>query len=246
MIIVVGRGHSGTRVASRLLCRNGVSTGRLNRSGDMIPGQAMYEAVEIYLERVDYVGNYQWDFSRANASTVPESFEQKVYEYLDPIQGVPEPKFFKIPESNLCYPWLVRMFPEADFIYWVRDPRDARPHNSDTVRPWLVRSGFDRSLIDTPLLVAASWKFQYDLVNSVPRPKSFMSIRYEDFCLEQGREVSRLSAFLRMDLERLPNVHTNGVYKWKQRPAHQTFHFLEPAIRELGYEEVQEPRSPQA
>jgi hypothetical protein len=80
-----------------------------------------------------------------------------------------------------------------------------------------------------------SWKYQFDIVKSVPLPKRFIRVRYEDFCLDHESEVARLSEYLGIELEPLRDVRTDAVYKWKRMDDHETFSFLEPAIAELGY-----------
>ena len=47
LITVTGRGHSGTRAMSHTLTASGVFMGEpLNTSGDLLPGDSMYEAVQ--------------------------------------------------------------------------------------------------------------------------------------------------------------------------------------------------------
>lgn len=234
MIIVIGRGHGGTRLISRLLLENGIASGNVNYARDMVPPTHMHTAADLYSQHVEYVGNCEWDFSRANAGEIPAEFEQAVNLYIEQILDVPEPKYFKLPETILCYPWVKEMFPKSPFIYWVRDPRDAEVHNSDWRDMW-DQWGIDRQALGERLVAAMSWKYQYDIVKSVPPPDRFLTVRYEDFCLQQEREVRRLSEFLEIELEPLQDVRSDAVYKWRQRADHETFDFLEPAIAELGY-----------
>jgi hypothetical protein len=234
MIIVIGRGHGGTRLISRLLLENGIATGNVNYARDMVPPAHMHEAADIYTSRVDYLGDCEWDFSRANDSETPAEFEQSLNLYLSQIAGVPEPKYFKLPETILCYPWVKRLHSESTYVYWVRDPRDAELHNSDWRRMW-DQWGIDRDALGERLVAAMSWKFQYDIVRSVPPPERFIRVRYEDFCLDHRNEVGRLSEYLGVSLEPLRDVRTDAVYKWRRTDDHETFSFLEPAIAELGY-----------
>jgi hypothetical protein len=234
MIIVIGRGHGGTRLISRLLLENGVETGNVNYARDMVPPHHMYDAADLYSSHVEYRGNCEWDFSRANAAELPAEFERSVDMYLAQIRDLPEPKYFKLPETILCYPWIKRMFPDARYVHWVRDPRDAELHNSDW-RPMWRRWGIETGALGERLVAAMSWKYQYDIVKSVPTPERYIRIRYEDFCLDHEREVSRLSEFLQLALEPLQDIRSDAVYKWKRADDHETFSFLEPAIAELGY-----------
>lgn len=203
----------------------------------MVPPWPMYAAADLYSRHVEYRGDCEWDFSQANGTEPPEQFQQSVHEYLSQIVDLPEPKYFKIPEATLCYPWLKRMFPDSTFIHWVRDPRDASLHLSDQLDMWGYW-GIDRMALDADLLAAMSWKYQYEIVKSVPRPERFITVRYEDFCLDQEREVARMSEFLGMELTPLPDALPDSVYKWTRENGHRPFDFLEPAIKELGYDRL--------
>jgi hypothetical protein len=234
MIIVIGRGHGGTRLMSRLLLESGIATGNVNYARDMVPPTHMHAAADIYSRGVDYLGDCEWDFARANSTEPPPEYRDAVDRYLAQIRDVSEPKYFKLPETVLSYPWIKELFPDSRFIHWVRDPRDAEVHNSDWREMW-EQWGIDRDALGERLVAAMSWKYQYDIVKSVPSPEHFIRIRYEDFCLDHEREVDRLSKFLGIDLEPLGDVRRDAVYKWKRMNDHETFDFLVPAITELGY-----------
>ena len=48
LITIIGRGHSGTRAMSHTLTASGVFMGEpLNRSGDLLPPQDMYDACRV-------------------------------------------------------------------------------------------------------------------------------------------------------------------------------------------------------
>jgi hypothetical protein len=64
MITIIGRGHSGTRAISHTLSASGVFMGAdLNKSGDLIPAQDLYEACRIMVRHVKHLGGLNWDFS---------------------------------------------------------------------------------------------------------------------------------------------------------------------------------------
>jgi hypothetical protein len=234
VIIVIGRGHGGTRLISRLLLESGIATGNVNYARDMVPPTHMHEAADIYSRQVEYLGDCEWDFAQANGSEPPAGYRHAVNRYLAQISELPEPKYFKLPETVLSYPWIKQLFPDSSFIHWVRDPRDAEVHNSDWREMW-EQWGIDRDALGERHVAAMSWKYQYDIVKSVPPPDRYIRVRYEDFCLEHEREVERLSDYLGIRLEPLSDVRRDAVYKWKRMSDHETFGFLEPAITELGY-----------
>ena len=52
-ITVIGRGHSGTRAMSHTLSASGVYMGaQINKSGDLVPAEDMYEACRIMARHV--------------------------------------------------------------------------------------------------------------------------------------------------------------------------------------------------
>jgi len=238
-----------------LLFENGVATGTLtsNWGYDMVPAGPIYRAADLYSRQVSYSGDYVWDFTDANGSEIPQEFVTCVNTYVSQIKDLPEPKFLKLPEVTLCYPWMQAMFPDATYVYWVRDPRDALRHLSDRLDIWnhwgidrvalddvVGEAALDEATRDAPpsVVQAMSWKYQYDIVKSVPEPERFITMRYEDFCIDHEQEVARLAEFLGMELEPLGDISLDGVYKWTRENDHKTYEFLTPAIAELGYDKL--------
>src|SRR4029079_16815693 len=63
LVTVIGRGHSGTRAMSHTLSQSGVYMGdTLNKSGDLLPPEQMYEACRVMAKYVKHRGGVQWDF----------------------------------------------------------------------------------------------------------------------------------------------------------------------------------------
>ena len=59
LVTVIGRGHSGTRAMSHTLIASGVFMGNLlNRSGDLLPPQDMYDACRVLAKYVEWQGGY--------------------------------------------------------------------------------------------------------------------------------------------------------------------------------------------
>jgi hypothetical protein len=140
---------------------------------------------------------------------------------------------WKLPETNLIFPWIVRLLPEIKYIYWVRDPRDCilGPHRTDDLRRFNIpfRPGSDE--LESR---AASWKYQYDIVKATPAPKHFLIVRYEDFVENQTRELERLEEFLGLRLMEVP-VDPSRVALWRKHSQHREFPFLRRALAELDY-----------
>ena len=126
LITVIGRGHSGTRAISHTLYASGVFMGScLNPSGDKIPPHALYDACRVMARYVTWKGGLSWDFDALFTMPIDAAFERLIDVYLsDILQNPASHKGWKIPETTLVYPWIVRLFPEIRFIHWIRDPRD--------------------------------------------------------------------------------------------------------------------------
>ena len=125
LITVIGRGHSGTRAISHTLSASGVYMGsQQNPSGDKIPPHAMYDACRVMAQYVKWNGGLSWNFEPLFTMPIDPEFEQLINTYLaDVLRDKSIYKGWKIPETTLIYPWIVRMFPEIRYIHWIRDPR---------------------------------------------------------------------------------------------------------------------------
>jgi len=123
---------------SHTLTASGVFTGEpQNVSGDLLPPEPMYEACRVFARYVTWRGGLSWDWGRALAMDPPREFTQLIEDYLSSVLASDaEHRGWKIPETTLCYPWIQRMFPEAKFIIWMRDPRDSiiGAHKTDDLR----------------------------------------------------------------------------------------------------------------
>lgn len=236
MITVIGRGHSGTRAASHTLSASGVYMGaKLNLSGDFIPPEEMYEACRVMARHVTYLGNLRWDFSKLHTMPIDPKFKRLIESFLASVlNSNAERKGWKIPETTLCFPWIVRMFPEIRYISWVRDPRDCilGQHITDDLAQFGVpydKTGDERKRR------AISWKYQFELVKATPKPKHWAPIRLEDFVLRQDETLARLEKFLSFPLARIP-VKPDVIGRWKTDTGKRTFDFLANDLLENGYE----------
>ncbi len=236
LITVIGRGHGGTRAISHTLYASGVWMGdTLNGSGDLLPPGDMYAACRVMARYVEWKGGLEWDFSRLQAVPIPNEFKSLIESYLKSVlASKAAARGWKIPETTLVYPWIVRMFPEIRYIFWTRDPRDsiAGGHLTDDLADFGI--GYPKT-DDVFRRRAISWKYQYDIVRATPRPAQWIDVRFEDFVLRQEATLERLEKFLGIDLGRIV-VRPDTVERWKRSGGGRTFDFLEPAMIEYGYE----------
>ncbi len=235
LVIVIGRGHSGTRAISRTLSESGVYMGaQLNGSYDLVPAGELYDACRIAARHVVHRGGTDWDFSPLFDTAVDEAFERLVRSYARSVlEHADGPRGWKLPETTLVLPWIVRLFPHAFYISWVRDPRDsiAGEHLTDDLADFGVP--YERS-DDVREMRATSWKYQREIVAATPRPARWIDVRFEDFVLDQEATIERLERFLGFPLARVP-VKPEAVGRWRTDPAHRDIGFLHDDLRALGY-----------
>jgi hypothetical protein len=236
LITIIGRGHSGTRAISHTLYASNVYMGSmLNASGDLLPPEAMYDACRVFARYVRWQGGLSWDFSALHTMDIPDEFTDLLYQYLQSVlDDRSEHKGWKIPETTLVYPWIVRLFPDIHYIFWVRNPRDCilGQHLTDDLSDFGVEYP---KTDDLRRRRAISWKYQYDIVKATPRPARWIEVRFEDFVLKQEETLKRLEAFLGIPLARII-VRPDSVGRYQQDTGVNYFDFFEPAMREYGYE----------
>jgi hypothetical protein len=259
LITIIGRGHGGTRAISHTLIASNVFMGEpLNRSGDLLPPQAMYDACRVLARSVTWQGGLEWDFSALHTMPIPEEFSDLIHDYLKKVLAAKDThKGWKIPETTLVFPWIVRMFPDIKYIYWVRNPRDnilAR-HVTDDLGDFDVPQPDAAQLLQEryPALVAAadtpeqqeeliwrvrralSWHYQHAIVAATPKPANWLVVRFEDFITQQEATLARLEAYLGIPLGRII-VRREAVGRYDRAEGPSYFDFLEAGMREFGYE----------
>jgi len=234
LITVIGRGHSGTRAISHTLYASGVYMGStLNPSGDKVPPEDLYAACRIMARYVRWKGDLTWDFARLHTMPIDPAFVRLVESYLADVLQRNGPRGWKLPETTLIYPWIVRMFPEARYISWIRDPRDSiiGAHLTDDLHDF----GIDYpSTDDERRRRAISWKYQYDLIRATPPPRHLLQVRYEDFILRQEETLNRLESFLGIPLARII-VRPDPLGRWKRDAGRHYFDFFRAPMEANGY-----------
>lgn len=233
---IIGRGHSGTRAMSHTLSESGVYMGEpLNDSGDLVPPEDMYEACRVFGRHVKWKGGLEWDWSEALTMDIPDEFTRLIESYLKSVRASDAPdKGWKIPETTLVFPWIVRMFPDAQYIFWIRNPRDCilGEHVTDNLNDFCIEYPPTE---DERLRRAISWKYQQDLVKATPKPAKWTEVRFEDFILKQDETLAKLEQFLGRKLAKIP-VRTDPVGRWKRDEGVNYYDFLAPIMDEYGYE----------
>lgn len=238
LITLIGRGHSGTRAMSHTLSESGVYMGaKLNDAGDLLPPEDMYEACRVMSRHVKYLGNLKWDFTKLHTMKIDPEFEKLIGSYLDSVlHSDSTNKGWKIPETILVYPWMVRLFPEIRYIYWIRDPRDSiiSGHLTDDLADFGIPYDHTDDLRERR---AISWKYQSEIFKSTPRPKHMIEIRFEDFILRQDETLKKLEDYLGFPMAKIP-VRPESIGRWKNDQENHDFPFFREEIEKFGYEQV--------
>ncbi len=200
LIIIIGRGHGGTRLISECLEKSGVYMGKTNKSGDHVPARSLYKASYIAGSRVKQIDQYEWDFGGLVQTKPDDLYISYINRYTKTIlSNRAQVKGWKLPETILSYPWVTQLFPDAYYIHWTRDPRDALTgdHITDCLSYWNIPSKYttvsDNSKIE-------SWIYQRRIVDATPKPKNYIHIQYEDFVCSQKKTLKKLEKFLGIKL----------------------------------------------
>jgi arylsulfatase A-like enzyme len=238
LITVIGRGHGGTRAMSHTLSQSGVYMGdTLNKSGDLLPPDDMYEACRVMAKYIKHKGGLQWDFTKLHTMKIDPRFTKLIESYLSSVLSSPaRRKGWKIPETTLVFPWIVRMFPDAHYVNWVRDPRDSilGEHLTDDLSDFGI--AYDKTN-DVRLRRAISWKYQVEIVRATPKPKHWLTSKFEDFVLKQDETLKTLEQFLGFPLVRIP-VKPEAVGRYKKDKGTHDFPFLSEHLKSYGYVEL--------
>lgn len=236
LITVIGRGHSGTRAMSHTLSKSGVWMGEpLNGSGDLVPPESMYEACREFAKYVSYSGGMKWDFSRVLEMDPTPRFRALIADYLHSVLDSNAPiKGWKIPETTLVYPWILKLFPDAYYIHWIRDPRDGilSAHMTDDLSDF----GIDYDKTDNIRRNRAiSWKYQRELTEATPMPAKTLSVRFEDMVFKQDETLARLEKFLGIPLAKI-EMRRDPVGRYLSDEGEHDFDFFREDLIKNGYE----------
>jgi hypothetical protein len=194
----------------------------------------MYEACRVMSKHIRHEGGLKWDFSRLHTMKIDPAFSRLIESYLSSVLSSPaRRKGWKIPETTLVFPWIVRMFPDLHYINWVRDPRDCilGRHLTDDLADFGIpydKTGDERQRR------AISWKYQVEIVRATPKPRRWTTVRFEDFVQQQDETLQRLESFLGFPLVKIP-VKPEAVGRYKSDTGRHDFPFFAEDLVSYGY-----------
>lgn len=211
-VILIGRGGSGTRLLSQLALSSGVFLGsKLNVSLDS----------EEWVEDI-----YKLVISATSATGIKSGSEQECYwikqlrKRAATILRTGERSYkdiwgWKLPETILALPQVLKAFPNAYVIHLVRHPltsswrrthmtsRISNPIGCAVLTAAYKAYGFDPANMDEDESYfhnVITWTYQvqqaYDVLNSWARSDRILYLRYEDICESEFETQVRMSDFL--------------------------------------------------
>ena len=178
-IIILGRGHSGTRAIAKLLRVNGVFMGEpRNIADDLMFPPHLWEASK--------------EYHRENKVTdrgliLLREFLQSV------INSKSEFKGWKRPITMLIFPLLCEILPNAKYIWWTRHINESISQGQST------DDLFD--LLGYHTTKQESWNYMNSIVANSNKPPNFLHVKFEDFLLDNSNCISKISKFTGIDLK---------------------------------------------
>ena len=213
-IILIGRGGSGTRILSQLIQELGLFLGNeLNKSED---SEEWVEPIYSLINNRNFISSDTFNEShirmlRTNALTILN--KTNIVENF--IWG------FKLPETMLCLPELLKAFPNARVIHLTRHPVNLSLRRShvtsrlnDKIGYYVLQEAYKQlnkdfeSVENTPEFInnAISWQFQLHHVLKYAQTSlnggNYCEVKYEDVCKEPQKSYLYISDFLGLKLRK--------------------------------------------
>lgn len=199
-VILMGRGHSGTRVFAWICQFLGVNLGALEtaRSGDAQDLKFTKQIKKIAIKCFHY-----------QSPEEAEEFElewlrYEIWKYYRKL-GSPQGLWgWKFPETYLLFPMLLKILPRARFIHMIRDGRDIafKRHLTDDPNRKLGKKilSYLNALHQPHTVQAAlSWAYQVEsfdgLKTRIPSDQ-LLEIKFESLCINPSLEVQKICRFL--------------------------------------------------
>ena len=199
-VIVMGRGHSGTRVLSWICTRLGIQLGTREdlRSGDVSDTRFSGEITAIAVHSLGVTRLEQVKPSLA------DRFRRAVHRHYRELGQPAGPWGWKFPETYLIGPCVATVFPEARYLHLVRDGRDLafKRHLTDNPRRRLGRLVLKTAgALQRPrhLQAALSWSYQvdqFDAFRPCLPPERILDLTFEQICATPGEATGRICSFL--------------------------------------------------
>jgi hypothetical protein len=247
-VVLMGRGHSGTRVLAWICTHLGIALGT---SEDLATGDAEDEQ---FTEEIKAVALH--DLGSKSDGKLQERalrrFQKAVAGYYERL-GRPAGWWgWKFPETYLITPYIAATFPRARYLHLVRDGRDLafKHHLTDDPRRKLGRTLLrEAGALDLPhhLQAAISWAFQVDRFDAFRAhlpPAQVFDVKFEQLCEQPAEQTARLCAFLNLPLTEScrtylrDEINTGKIRQYREADpqlVREVEQRVAPTLRRYGY-----------
>ena len=198
-LVVISRGHSGTRVLTWMCTHLGfqLGTSEQNRTAD---------ADRRFTNRIKKISAATHAMGAGDEIRMCDlrRFQSAVWHYHKWL-GAPATRWgWKFPETYLMVPLVARTFPRARYLHLVRDGRDIAFKSHLTDRPDNpVGHGILSACgaLDLPhhLQAALSWEYQvrrYEALRALLPSDRVLDLRFEDLCRQPLQVAEQVCRFL--------------------------------------------------
>jgi len=198
-VVIMGRGHSGTRLLAWALYTSGVLlwSDQNRTSGDT---NSRFNRKIKHIAAAD-------PLSTATGTIRPSGlrrFQRAAWRYFENLHRPQQRWGWKFPETYLIAPYVNYTFPNARYIHIVRDGRDLayKFHLTDDPRRRVGRRILRQlDALSNPhyIQAALSWKFQVDAFDRFKQRLStsqWIELRFEDLCHEPKLTMQKIWDFL--------------------------------------------------
>lgn len=201
-VLIMGRGHSGTRVLSYACTHLGIQLGTTSATGD-----ADDRTFTRTIKKIAALNLAPRDIDSVDGKDLIR-FQDAVFRYYTKIGSPQTPWGWKFPETYLIGACVERTFPQARYIHMVRDGRDLafKRHLTDDPNRRLGKKLLTHiGAIGLPhhLQASLSWAFQVDRFDAfctgLPAERVFY-LRFEDMCRQPLALMQRLCDFLHIPM----------------------------------------------
>ncbi len=199
-VVLMGRGHSGTRVLSYACSHLGIQLGSTR------PGATGDPDDRVFTRTIKKIA------TRNLPPRMPDSVKEKdliffqdaAFRYYQQL-GCPQTQWgWKFPETYLVGAYIARTFPQARYVHMVRDGRDLafKRHLTDDPHRKLGKkllAHIGATGLPHHLQAALSWAFQvdqFDAFCTTLRADQVFTVRFEDICMQPIVSLQALCDFL--------------------------------------------------
>ena len=202
-IIVMSRGHSGTRVLGWVLDKIGI------HMGTSLENPAADTQDLRFTERIKRLSQkhlHEAPNTQLNARDLAQ-FQKQLIKYKSWLGPNLQPGWgWKFPETYLISNYVHAALPKAKYIHMLRDGRDIAFKEHSTDRPKRLGKTLLKHIdaLHEPahIRAARSWEFQVKRFDSMSAPlkDNMISLRFEDLIQHPVETAERVSAFVGQEL----------------------------------------------